>query len=121
MIVLVFSIFALGAWFMGILLFAIEIPMNGIGQSNLCDWQSKLSHFFETPENRIIPFLIVFHLSAFAFLFRLSKKDQLPSLPLEFGFLNFLFTLAGIILLFLACLAAAAIAWITAGSMSPPS
>jgi hypothetical protein len=86
--------------------------MNGIGQSNLCSWQMTLSIFLESSRHRTIPFLIVFHISALIFLFRLAKKGRLADLLLEFGLLNLLVLFLGVIVFILMVLIDAGIGFI---------
>jgi hypothetical protein len=100
-LLLFFSVFTLGAWFIAFLPFTIEVPMDGVGQSNLCSWQMTLSNFMEISRQRTVPFLVVFHISALIFFFRLAQKGRLADLLLEFGVLNLLAPFLGVIVFIL--------------------
>lgn len=88
-------------WLQGFSSIAIEIPANGIGMSNLCDWQVSLSNNLVLSSNTNTPFLIFLHLSALLFLFRGSRKKLNFTLPLEFGILNILYVVVGTGIFFL--------------------
>ena len=93
-LILFFSFLPLQLWLYIFMVTMSEFPINGIGMdlSNYCRLQINLSDYFSgLPQKSFLPLLIIFHGSAFLFVFRSRKKDQLPMLPLEFGVLNFLF------------------------------
>ncbi|MCJ7431871.1 MAG: hypothetical protein MUO77_00120 [Anaerolineales bacterium] len=95
-LVLLISLALLHFWLQVFFLFAIEIPVNGIGMSNLCSWQYSLSNDFVWREgSTYIPLLVLFHMMAFLFIFRLRGKKQPSILLLEFGVLNILFVVVG--------------------------
>ena len=94
-LVLFISLALLDFWLKVFFLFAIEIPVNGIGMSNLCSWQYSLSNDFVWSGDSSTPFLVLFHLLAFLFVFRLWRKKQLSTLPLEFGTSIIFFMIVG--------------------------
>ncbi|MCE5207557.1 MAG: hypothetical protein LLG42_04515 [Chloroflexi bacterium] len=65
--------------------------------SDYCQLQINFSNYFSTWTQRsFLPLLVIFHGSAFIFLFRARKEEAiLPGLPLEFGILNLLFPVSG--------------------------
>lgn len=82
-------------WMQIFFLFAIELPVNGIGMSNICAWQYSFSNDFVWSGHSNTPFLIFVHMMAFLFIGRLWRKKHSSILPLEFGVLNILFIVAG--------------------------
>jgi len=97
-LLLVFSFFLVYLWLNFFLITMSEFPINGIGMDwgKYCQLQINLSNYFSGWSQRSsLPFLILFHFSVFLFLFRSREKALLPSLPLEFAILNFLFLILG--------------------------
>jgi hypothetical protein len=106
-LVLLISLALVHFWIQSFFIFAIEFPPSGTDVTNLCDWQYSLSNEYTWSGNGNTgtPFLMLFHISAFLFIFRWWRRKQSPFiLLLEFGALNVLFVFAGVALFILIAL-----------------
>ncbi len=105
LLVFLFSLVWVYSWLQVFLLTAIEIPANGIGLSNLCDWQYSLSSELVWSGNTEVPFIVLLIVTAGLFAWRLAREHQPSHLLLEFGILNLLFVSVGTLVFILAALA----------------
>ena len=95
------SLVVLYIWLQFFCLWAIEIPVNGIGQSQLCDWQYTLSEKLVWSSHTGFPFLVLLLVMACLFVYRILRNGQVAGLMLEFASLIGLAMLAGTAAFFL--------------------
>ncbi len=95
------SLIFLYIWLQFLFLWAIEIPVNGIGQSHLCDWQYTLSEKLVLSSHTGFPFLVLLLVMACLFVYRILRNGQVAGLMLEFASLIGLTMLAGTAVFFL--------------------
>ena len=95
------SLVVLYIWLQFFCLWAIEIPVNGIGQSQLCDWQYTLSEKLVWSSHTGFPFLVLLLVMACLFVYRILRNGEVMGLMLEFTGVIGLAMLAGTAAFFL--------------------